>query len=182
MAPDGLVEAQAALAERAALLERRVMQAYRALASRFAASEAGIRFAELGEGEAQHFALLNLAGDFVRMASGPGAGFTESDVSLAEAEPLVAAIEAAAAPQPGADPAAALPVAVEVTVRFEAHELPRVAAQIDALPEPARARTRAAFGQTLPSHYAALEALARLVSRDDLTAAARALAARAAAR
>ncbi len=168
---DPALEARARLAERAATLERRAMQAYRALASRFVGLEAGRRFAEMAEGEAQHFAVLNLSGDFVRMAKEAPPAAAESEADLDAAEPLVAALEAAAA----ADPATGLPGAVEAAVRFERQELPRVAAVVAALPEPARGKARAGIGRTLPGHYAALEALAREAGRDDLAGEARGL-------
>ncbi|HEY8369258.1 MAG TPA: hypothetical protein VIM86_08060 [Thermodesulfobacteriota bacterium] len=173
---DDAHEARARLAERAAALERRAMQAYRALAARFGGLDSGRRFAEMADGEAQHFAVLNLSGDFVRMATDLPAAAPESEADLDAAEPLVAALEAAAT----ADPQTGLPAAVEAAVRFEQQELPRVAAVIAALPEPARGKARAGIGRTLPGHYAALEALARAAGRDDLAADARALAASAA--
>lgn len=176
---DPMLEARAALAERAAKLEQRAMQAYGALAARFAGREAGRRFSEMAEGEAQHFAILNLSGDFVRMAKEPPPP-VEREVDLEAAEPLVAALEAASRTAPEMAPEAILPGAVEVAVRFEQQELPRVAAVVAALPEPARGKARAGLGRTLPGHYAALEALAREAGRDDLAAEARALAARAA--
>jgi hypothetical protein len=173
-------EAQAALAERAAGLERRAMEAYRALATRFAGGEAGPRFAEMAEGEAQHFAILNLAGDFVRMAPAESEAAPDAAADLAGADPFLVALERAGSGSAGVDPAAALPAAVEAAVRFESQELPRVAALVGALPEPARARVRAGLGRTLPAHYTALETLGRLAGRDDLAAEARRLAAEAA--
>jgi hypothetical protein len=177
-------EARAALAERAAGLERRAMEAYRVLAARFGGGEAGQRFAEMAEGEAHHFAILNLAGDFVRM--GPAESEAAPDAApdaaadLAAADPLLVALETAGSGSAGADPAAALPAAVEAAVRFESEELPRVAALVGALPEPARTRVRAGLGRTLPAHYTSLETLGRLAGRDDLAAEARRLAAEAA--
>ncbi len=170
-----------ALADRAAALERRAMNAYRALAARFVSSDAGRRFAEMAEGEAAHFAILTLAADLARMdAPRGGAGEPHPDSTAREAaaieaaELLVAALEAAAGE--GLPAAAGLAAAVEAAVRFESQEMPRVAAFIAALPDRARTRARTGLGQTLPAHYAALEALGRLAGRDDLAAAARALA------
>ncbi len=174
------LEQRAALAERAAKLEQRAMQAYRALATRFSGREAGRRFAEMAEGEAQHYAVLNLSGDFVRMAKDLPPGPVESEADLAAAEPLVAALEAAGQTGTDVPPEVALTSAVEAAVRFESQELPRVAALLRALPEPACGRARAGIGRTLPGHYAALEALARESGRDDLAEAARALVAQAA--
>jgi hypothetical protein len=173
-------EARAALAERAAGLERRAMEAYRVLAARFGGGEAGQRFAEMAEGEAHHFAILNLAGDFVRMGPAESEAAPAAAPDLAAADPLLVALETAGSGSAGADPAAALPAAVEAAVRFESEELPRVAALVGALPEPARTRVRAGLGRTLPAHYTALETLGRLAGRDDLAAEARRLAAEAA--
>ncbi len=167
-----------ALVERAAALERRAMEGYRALAARFAGGEAGRRFGEMAEGEAAHFAILGLAADLARMSgAAPAADLAAEAAALGAAEPLVAALEAAAAgpADPAAGPAALI-AAVEAAVRFESQELPRVAALVASLPDRAGSQARTGLGRTLPAHYAALEALGRLAGRDDLAAAARALA------
>lgn len=160
------------------------MNAYRALAARFASSEAGRRFGEMADGEAAHFAILSLAADVVRMSEPPGRLADQAALEAAAAdaaEPLVAALEAAGAGgEADRDRATDLPRAVEAAVRFESQELPRVASFVAALPDRARTQVRTGLGRTLPGHYAALEALGRLAGRDDLAAAARALAAQAA--
>jgi hypothetical protein len=140
---------------RYAQLERRAMVLYRALATRFAAvPDAARRWQEMSDAEAGHFAVLGLAEDWVALGGAASTPTPITEESLDLLGQRLTTLEEAAGRE-----ACGLAEAVEISLTWEELEMPRVAALIDLLGEPARGRVRAGLVAEAEAHVGSLRAL-----------------------
>jgi len=145
-----------ALLERYAQFEKRGVGLYRGLAERFAADPAAARlWREMSNTEASHFALFELAQDWVAMAGGGSAPPAATSESLDMLARRMGEIEDRAA-----DPGTTLSTAVSLTVAWEELELPRVLELLPYLPAKAQGRVLAGMIGEAPEHYRLLSELA----------------------
>ncbi|HUG38548.1 MAG TPA: hypothetical protein VML54_16435, partial [Candidatus Limnocylindrales bacterium] len=148
----------ATLLTRSAPLEKRALVFYRELAERFAAhAEAARLWREMSNTEASHFALLQLAEDWVTMA---GARDQETGVTSEDFDALGAALTAIEDAAARAD--CGLAEAAELTVRWEELELPRVVRLAGELPGTARGRVMAGMIGEAEEHFRMLGELIRV--------------------
>jgi rubrerythrin len=147
-----------AVVERYAQFEKRGVRFYRGLAARFAADAAAARlWVEMADAEASHFALLELSLDWIAMAGGAaGSGPAVGPEELERVDARMREIEAAAE-----RPDATLADAVDLALRWEELELPRVLDLLPHLPDRARGRVLAAMVGEAAGHYRGLGELAR---------------------
>ena len=159
-----------ALLARHADLEKRAMSLYRRLAQRFPGTAAGRLWLELSNAEAGHFAVLQLTADWAAVAdppafpAPPGGGFEDETGRLTAIE-----AEAERGELTAAEGAA-------LTVEWEELELPRIVRVVGGLPEPARARARAALLGEAEAHFRMLGALVEAADAGHLAPRAAALA------
>ena len=147
----------ATLLTRSAPLEKRALVFYRKLAERFAAhAEAARLWREMSNTEASHFALLQLAEDWVAMA---GARAEETPVTPDELDALGAALATIEDAAARAD--CGLADAAELTVRWEELELPRVVRLAGLLPGKARGHVMAGMIGEAAEHFRMLGELIR---------------------
>src|SRR6266545_3584033 len=139
------------LVERYAQFEKRAVGFYRGLAGRFATNaEAARLWQEMSNTEASHFALLELAQDWIAMAKGAGG---MPPVTAADLDALAARLdrlEAAAA-------------AVGLSIEWEELELPRIVELVRHLPPHAQGRVMAGMIAEAGEHYRMLMELVRAV-------------------
>lgn len=144
-----------ALVERYAGLEKRGVLFYRGLAERFHDhSDAARLWRELSNTEASHFALLGLAQDWVAMAGAGEAPAAITEETLERLSAPVTELEDAAA-----RPGTTLEEALELSIRWEEIELPRVLALVSHLPAKARGHVLAGMIAEAPEHYRMLSDL-----------------------
>jgi rubrerythrin len=149
-----------AVLDRQAQLERRAMLFYRGLAERFHAHAAAARlWRMLSDAEAGHFAVLGLARDWVAMAGAAGSPPAAEAEALDLAASRLGELEAAAGAGCG------LEEAVDLSIRWEEVELPRVLALAGYLPAAARGRVLAALVADAAEHYRVLGELVNVAGR-----------------
>jgi len=147
------------LVERYAQFEKRAVGFYRGLAGRFATNaEAARLWQEMSNTEASHFALLELAQDWIAMAKGAGG---MPPVTAADLDALAARLDRleAAAEAAGLTPAAAVGLSIE----WEELELPRIVELVRHLPPHAQGRVMAGMIAEAGEHYRMLMELVRAV-------------------
>ena len=145
------------LVERYAQLEKRAVGFYRGLADRFAANQAAARlWLELSNTEASHFALLELAQDWITMAKGAGGMPAVTPEAVASLDARHEALERAAE----AD-GLSLEAAVGLSVDWEELELPRIVELSRHLPPPAQGRVMAGMVAEGAEHYRLLTDLVK---------------------
>ncbi len=145
------------IVERYAQFEKRAMALYRGLAERFGSDPAAARvWRDLSDTEASHFALLELAQDWIAMARGAGGA---PPVTAADLDRLAARLtqleETANRPDCG------IAEAVELTVSWEELELPRIVELTRYLPAQAQGRVLAGMVAEAAEHYRMLGELVR---------------------
>jgi hypothetical protein len=137
------------LVERYAQLEKRAVGFYRGLADRFAANPAAARlWRELSNTEASHFALLELAQDWIAMAKGAGGMPPVTPDALASLDARHAALERAAEAN-----GLTAEAAVGLSIEWEELELPRIVELSRHLPPPAQGRVMAGMIAEGAEHY-----------------------------
>ncbi len=145
------------LVERYAQLEKRAVGFYRGLADRFAAHPAAARlWRELSNTEASHFALLELAQDWIAMAKGAGGMPPVTAEALEALDARHSALERAAEAD-GLTTEAALGLSIE----WEELELPRIVELSRHLPPPAQGRVMAGMIAEGAEHYRLLTDLVK---------------------
>ena len=141
-----------AVVERYAQLEKRGVLFYRGLAERFPEHPVAARvWRELSNTEASHFALLELAQDWIAMAGGGENPPPVTEAGLDTQSARMAEIEAASA-----RPGGGIDEAVELTIRWEEAELPRILELVTHLPARARGQVMAGMIAEAPEHYRVL--------------------------
>lgn len=164
-----------AVLEHYAQLERRAMAFYRRLAERFAAHPAASRqWREMSNTEAGHFALLQLAQDWVAADRGEAGDPPVTAEGLDALSDRLGAIEAA-----GERSECSMAEAVALSVELEELELPRIAELAAHLPGTARGRVLAGIIGQAQEHYRMLGELVRAAGTPALQARVTALATRA---
>jgi len=143
-----------ALVERHAQLEKRGVGFYRGLATRFASHATAARlWREMSNTEASHFALLELAQDWIAMAGGASSAPTDAlDAVAARMSEIEAAAEAVDT---------TLEAAVALTADWEEIELPRILELVPHLPGKAQGLVLAGMVAESPEHYRILAELAK---------------------
>jgi hypothetical protein len=145
------------LVERYAQFEKRAVGFYRGLADRFATDPAAARlWREMSNTEASHFALLELAQDWIAMAKGAGGMPPVTAADLDALATRLAQLEAAAEAA-GLTPAAA----VELSIEWEELELPHIVELVRHLPPKAQGRVMAGMIAEAAEHYRMLMELVR---------------------
>ena len=138
-----------AIVERYAQLEKRGVLFYRGLGERFSEHLAAARvWRELSNTEASHFALLELAQDWIALAGGGENPPPVTEEGLDTQSARMADIEAASA-----RPGGGIEEAVELTIRWEEIELPRILDLVTHLPVRARGHVMAGMIAEAPEHY-----------------------------
>lgn len=146
------------LVERYAQFEKRAVGFYRSLAERFTAHPAAARlWREMSNTEASHFALLELAQDWIAMAKGAGGMPPVTAADLDALAARLAGLEAAAGAA-GLTPEAAVGLSVE----WEELELPRIVELVRHLPPQAQGRVVAGMIAEAAEHYRMLMELVRV--------------------
>lgn len=146
-----------ALVERYAQFEKRGVGFYRGLAERFAPDAAAARlWREMSNTEASHFALLELAQDWIAMSGGGGSAPAATPENLDALAARMGEIEKAAE-----RPGTTLAAAVALAVGWEELELPRIIDLVPHLPAKARGRVLAGMIAEAAEHYRLLMELAR---------------------
>ena len=141
-----------AVVEHYAQLEKRGVLFYRGLAERFPEHPVAARvWRELSNTEASHFALLELAQDWIAMAGGGESPPAVTEAGLDTQSARMAEIEAASARAGGG-----IEEAVELTIRWEEAELPRILELVPHLPARARGHVMAGMIAGEPEHYRVL--------------------------
>ncbi len=147
------------LVERYAQFEKRAVGFYRALAERFAAQPAAARlWREMSNTEASHFALLELAQDWIAMAKGAGGIPPVTAADLDDLAARLARVEADAEAA-GLTPEAAVGLSIE----WEELELPRIIELVRHLPPLAQGRVMAGMIAEAGEHYRLLMELVQAV-------------------
>ena len=137
------------LVERYAQFEKRAVGFYRGLGERFAVQPAAARlWREMSNTEASHFALLELAQDWIAMAKGAGGMPPVTGAALDALAARLGELEAAAA-APGLTPEAAVGLSIE----WEELELPRIVELVRHLPARAQGRVMAGMIAEAAEHY-----------------------------
>ncbi|HET8578569.1 MAG TPA: hypothetical protein VFO18_15845 [Methylomirabilota bacterium] len=145
------------LVERYAQFEKRAVGFYRGLAERFAALPGAARlWREMSNTEASHFALLELAEDWIAMAKGVGGMPPVTAADLDALETRLGELERAASAA-GLTPEAAVGLSIE----WEELELPRIVELVRHLPPQAQGRVMAGMLAEAPEHYRMLMELVR---------------------
>lgn len=143
--------------ERYARLEKRAVSFYRGLAERFSRqAEAARIWREMSNTEASHFALLELAQDWIAMSGAAAAVPPVTGESLDALEARLGDIEARAG-RPDVSPAEAVGLSIE----WEELELPRIVELTRHLPPPAQGRVTAGLIAEAGEHYRMLMELTR---------------------
>jgi rubrerythrin len=147
-----------AVLERYAGLEKRGVLFYRGLAERWHDHhEAARLWRELSNTEASHFALLELAQDWVAMAGGGQSAPALDEAAFEALSARMAELEAAAGRSD-----CAREEAVELSIRWEELELPRILELVAHLPARARGQVMAGMVAEGVEHYRMLQELVRV--------------------
>ena len=163
------------LVERYAQFEKRGVGFYRGLAERFAADAGAARlWREMSNTEASHFALLELAQDWIAMSGGGGSAPAVTAENLDALAARMGEIEATAE-----RPDTTLAAAVTLAVDWEELELPRILDLVPHLPAKAQGHVLAGMIAEAAEHYRLLMALAHSAGAPGAAERVRALAERA---